>query len=185
MARLKDLYQKKIILQLKDELGIDNTMAIPRIEKITLNMGVGEAVKDKKAMIYAVSDLEKISGQKPIITLSRKSISGFKIRNGWPIGVKVTLRGVRMYEFLDRLITLAIPRVRDFQGLSPKSFDGGGNYNLGFREQYIFPEVNVDKSDATRGMNISFVTNTKSDKEAFELLTVLGMPFAKQKAKLN
>jgi large subunit ribosomal protein L5 len=152
-------------------------MEVPRIEKITLNMGVGEAVADKKVMEFAVGDMQKIAGQKPVVTLSRKSIAGFKIRDGYPVGCKVTLRQDRMYEFLDRLITVAMPRIRDFRGISGKSFDGRGNYNMGVREQIIFPEIDYDKVDALRGMNITITTTAKTDEEARALLSAFSFPF--------
>lgn len=157
-------------------------MQVPRISKITLNMGIGEAMDDKKVIAFAVADLEKIAGQKPVVTLARKSIAGFKVREGWPIGCKVTLRGERMYEFLDRLITIALPRVRDFRGLSIKSFDGRGNYSLGFKEQIVFPEVEYDKVDTLRGLDITITTSAGSDKEAQALLEAFSFPF-KEKDK--
>ncbi|MFZ9034781.1 MAG: 50S ribosomal protein L5 [Francisellaceae bacterium] len=176
MARLKAFYQEKVIPQLKAELGVENVMEIPRIEKITLNMGVGEAAKDKKAMEFALKDLEAIAGQKPVVTMSRKSIAGFKIRDGWPIGCKVTLRGERMYEFLDRLISIAIPRIRDFRGLNPKSFDGRGNYSLGMREQIAFPEIDYDKVDSIRGLDITITTTAKNDQQGKALLSAFSFP---------
>ncbi|AJC48575.1 50S ribosomal protein L5 [Allofrancisella guangzhouensis] len=177
MARLKDHYQKELVAKLKNELKLDNIMEVPRIEKITLNMGVGDAAKDKKIMTFALNDLTAIAGQKPVVTKSKKSIAGFKIRDGWPIGCKVTLRGERMYEFLDRLITIAIPRIRDFRGLSPKSFDGRGNYSLGMREQISFPEVDYDKIDIIRGLDISITTTAKNDDQGRALLRAFGFPF--------
>jgi large subunit ribosomal protein L5 len=176
MARLKAFYKEKVVSQLKEELGFDNVMQIPRITKITLNMGVGEAAKDKKAMEFALKDLEAIAGQKPVVTKSRKSIAGFKIRDGWPIGAKVTLRGDRMYEFLDRLISIAIPRVRDFRGLNPKSFDGQGNYSMGMREQIAFPEIDYDKVDKIRGLDITITTTAKSNEEGKALLSAFNFP---------
>ena len=177
MARLKDLYQKELVAKLKDELNVDNIMEVPAIEKITLNMGVGDAAKDKKIITFALNDLTAIAGQKPVVTKSKKSIAGFKIRDGWPIGCKVTLRGERMYEFLDRLITIAIPRIRDFRGLSAKSFDGRGNYSLGMREQISFPEIDYDKVDSIRGLDISITTTAKNDDQGRALLKAFGFPF--------
>ena len=176
MARLKAFYKEKVVPQLKDELGVANVMEIPRITKITLNMGVGEAAKDKKALEHAVRDLEAIAGQKAVITKTRKSIAGFKIRDGWPIGAKVTLRGERMYEFLDRLVSIAIPRVRDFRGLNPKSFDGRGNYSMGMREQIAFPEIDYDKVDSIRGLDITITTTAKSNEHGRALLTAFNFP---------
>src|SRR5210317_154968 len=170
MATLKEKYRNEIAPKLKEELGLSNVMEVPRISKITLNMGVGEAVGDKKVLESAVADMEKIAGQKPIVTKSRKSIAGFKIRDGWPIGCKVTLRDERMYEFLDRLINIAIPRIRDFRGINPKAFDGRGNFNMGLKEQLIFPEIEYDKVDKIRGMNITFTTTAGTDAEAKQLL---------------
>lgn len=183
MARLKEIYQKEIIPQLKKKLGIDNIMRVPRITKITLNMGVGEAANDKKLLAAALEDLEKIAGQKPIKTMARKSIAGFKIREKWPIGCKVTLRGERMYEFLDRLITIAIPRVRDFRGFSPKAFDGRGNYNMGLTEQIVFPEIDYDKIDKLRGLDISVTTTARNDDEGRALLYAFGFPLKPEKDK--
>ncbi len=177
MARLKQFYKDTVVKQLVDQFGYKSVMEVPRIEKITLNMGVGEAVADKKVMEFAVGDMEKIAGQKPVVTLSRKSIAGFKIRDNYPVGCKVTLRKERMYEFLDRLITIAIPRIRDFRGISGKSFDGRGNYNMGVREQIIFPEIEYDKVDALRGMNITITTTAKTDEEARALLSAFSFPF--------
>ncbi|QIW09380.1 50S ribosomal protein L5 [Francisella sp. LA112445] len=177
MARLKDHYQKELVAKLKNELNVDNIMEVPAIEKITLNMGVGDAAKDKKIMTFALNDLTAIAGQKPVVTKSKKSIAGFKIRDGWPIGCKVTLRGERMYEFLDRLITIAIPRIRDFRGLSAKSFDGRGNYSLGMREQISFPEIDYDKVDSIRGLDISITTTAKNDDQGRALLKAFGFPF--------
>lgn len=177
MARLLEFYHESVIPKLKDRFSYKSVMEVPKIKKITINMGIGEAMEDKKVIASAVSDLEKIAGQKPVITLARKSIAGFKLREGWPIGCKVTLRGNRMYEFLDRLITIALPRVRDFRGLSIKSFDGRGNYSLGFKEQIVFPEIDYDKIDALRGLDISITTSAKTDKEARALLEVFNFPF--------
>lgn len=177
MARLKQFYKDTVVKNLVDQFGYKSVMEVPRIEKITLNMGVGEAVADKKVMENAVGDMQKIAGQKPIVTLSRKSIAGFKIRDGYPVGCKVTLRQDRMYEFLDRLIAVAIPRIRDFRGISGKSFDGRGNYNMGVREQIIFPEIDYDKVDALRGMNITITTTAKTDEEARALLSAFSFPF--------
>ncbi len=177
MARLKKLYNDAIVSKLKDELGLDNVMEVPRLEKITLNMGVGEATIDKKVIQHAVSDMEKISGQKPVVTLARKSEAGFKVREGWPIGCKVTLRSDRMYEFLDRLIAIAIPRIRDFRGMSPKSFDGRGNYSIGVKEQIIFPEIDYDKIDKIRGLDVTLTISAKSDEQAKALLDAFSFPF--------
>lgn len=177
MARLLDYYKKDVVKKLKAQFGYASVMQVPRINKITLNMGLGEAMDDKKIITAAVSDLEKIAGQKPVVTLARKSIAGFKVREGWPIGCKVTLRGKRMYEFLDRLITIALPRVRDFRGLSIKSFDGRGNYSLGFKEQIVFPEIDYDKIDMLRGLDITITTSAGSDKEAQALLQAFSFPF--------
>jgi large subunit ribosomal protein L5 len=177
MARLQDLYNEKIAADLQTKFSYKSAMEIPRITKITINMGVGEAIADKKIMEHAVSDLEKISGQKAVVTKARKSIAGFKVREGWPVGCKVTLRRERMYEFLDRLISIAIPRIRDFRGLNGKAFDGRGNYNLGITEQIIFPEIEYDKIDALRGMDISIATTAKNDKEAKALLEGFNFPF--------
>ncbi len=177
MARLQDIYQKEIVPSLIKQFGYKSLMEVPRIEKITLNMGVGEAVADKKVMEHAVSDMQKIAGQKPVVTKAKKSIAGFKIRDDYPIGCKVTLRRERMFEFFDRLVTIALPRVRDFRGVSAKSFDGRGNYNMGVREQIIFPEVEYDKIDALRGMNITITTTAKTDEEAHALLAAFKFPF--------
>jgi large subunit ribosomal protein L5 len=176
-ARLKKEYREKIVSQLVEKFSYRSVMQVPKIQKITLNMGVGEAVADKKAMDAAVADMELIAGQKPQVTLSRKSIAAFKIRENWPIGCKVTLRGERMYEFLDRLITIALPRVRDFRGLNPKSFDGRGNYTLGLKEQIVFPEINFDKADKMRGMDITITTSAATNEEAHALLTAFHFPF--------
>lgn len=177
MARLQDMYNDKVAGELQSKFSYKSAMEIPRITKITINMGVGEAIGDKKIMEHAVSDLEKISGQKPIVTRARKSIAGFKVREGWPVGCKVTLRRERMYEFLDRLISIAIPRIRDFRGLNGKAFDGRGNYNMGVTEQIIFPEIDYDKIDALRGMDISITTTAKNDEEAKALLQGFNFPF--------
>ncbi|BCK86947.1 50S ribosomal protein L5 [mine drainage metagenome] len=176
MARLNDYYKKTVAPQLMKQFGYKSVMEVPRIEKITLNMGVGEAVADKKVMDHAVSDMQKIAGQKPVVTKSKKSIAGFKIRENYPVGCKVTLRRDRMFEFLDRLVTIAIPRIRDFRGISGKSFDGRGNYNMGVKEQIIFPEIEYDKIDALRGMNITITTTAKTDEEAKALLLAFKFP---------
>ncbi len=177
MARLQGIYEKDIVAALTAKFGYTSRMQVPRLTKITLNMGLGEAVADKKIVEHAVGDMTKIAGQKPVVTKARKAIAGFKIREGYPIGCMVTLRGARMYEFLDRLITIAFPRVRDFRGVSGKSFDGRGNYNIGVKEQIIFPEIEYDKIDALRGMNISITTTAKSDEEAKALLAAFKFPF--------
>jgi large subunit ribosomal protein L5 len=177
MARLKDRYREEVAPALKERFGIENPMRIPRLEKIVVNMGVGEASQNSRAMDGAMEDLAKITGQKPQLRRARKSIAGFKIREGMPVGARVTLRGERMWEFLDRLVSVALPRVRDFRGISPRSFDGRGNYALGLREQLIFPEISYDSIDATRGLDVAVVTTTESDEEARELLRLLGMPF--------
>ncbi len=177
MARMKDRYREEIAPALKERFDIQNPMRIPKVEKIVVNMGVGEAVQNSRAMDGAMEDLAKITGQKAQIRRSRKSIAGFKIRDGMPIGAKVTLRGERMWEFLDRLISIALPRVRDFRGINPNSFDGRGNFALGFREQLIFPEISYDSIDATRGMDVAVVTTAETDEEGRELLRLLGMPF--------
>ena len=176
-ARLHKHYRETVVAALTAQFGYKSVMQVPRIEKITLNMGVGEAVADKKILDNAVSDMNKIAGQKPLVTKSRKSIATFKIRDNYPIGCKVTLRGVRMYEFLDRLVTVAIPRIRDFRGISSKSFDGRGNFNFGIKEQIIFPEIEYDKIDAIRGMNITITTSAKSDDEGKALLAAFKFPF--------
>ena len=176
-ARLHKHYCETVVAALAVQFGYKSVMQVPRIEKITLNMGVGEAVADKKILDNAVADMNKIAGQKPLVTKSRKSIATFKIRDNYPIGCKVTLRGVRMYEFLDRLVTVAIPRIRDFRGISSKSFDGRGNFNFGIKEQIIFPEIEYDKIDALRGMNITITTSAKSDDEGKALLTAFKFPF--------
>ena len=179
-VRLRELYSAQIRDALKDELGLSNVMQVPRLEKIVVNMGVGDAAQQAKLLDGAVADLEVITGQKPIITRARKSVSNFKLREGQAIGAKATLRGDRMYEFLDRLITLAIPRIRDFRGLSPRSFDGNGNYTFGVTEQLIFPEVDYDKVDRTRGMDITIVTSASDDASGQALLTAFGFPFRKE-----
>jgi large subunit ribosomal protein L5 len=177
MARLLEYYKKTVAPELARRFGYKSVMEIPRVTKISLNMGVGEAVADKKVLENAVADMTKIAGQKPVITKSKKSIAGFKIRTGYPIGCMVTLRGPRMFEFMDRLVTVALPRVRDFRGISAKGFDGRGNYNMGIKEQIIFPEVEYDKIDALRGMNISVITTAKTDEEARALLAAFKFPF--------
>ncbi len=179
MARLKEKYKNEVIPTLAKEFGIKNKMAIPKLEKIVINMGLGEAISNPKVLDVAVEELKAITGQKPVITKAKKSIASFKLRQGMRIGAMVTLRGDRMYEFLDRLISIALPRVRDFKGLSPKSFDGRGNYTLGIREQIIFPEVDFNKVDKIRGMNISIVTTARNDEMGFALLKALGVPFRK------
>ncbi|MCQ3830817.1 MULTISPECIES: 50S ribosomal protein L5 [Microbulbifer] len=177
MARLKELYTKELASKLKEELGLENVMSVPRITKITVNMGVGEAIGDKKVLEHAVSDMTAITGQKPIVTKARKSIAGFKIRDGWPIGCKVTLRGERMYEFLERLIGIAIPRIRDFRGISPKQFDGRGNFSMGVTEQIIFPEIDYDKVDKIRGLDICITTTAANDEQGRALLKAFNFPF--------
>ena len=177
MARLKDFYQDTVIGQLKEQFDYRNPMQVPRITKITLNMGVGEAVADRKVMEHAVGDMTRIAGQKPIVINARKSVAGFKVREGWPVGCKVTLRREQMYEFLDRLINVAIPRIRDFRGMNPKAFDGRGNYNMGVREQIIFPEIDYDKIDALRGLDITFTTTATTDVEGRALLKAFNFPF--------
>jgi large subunit ribosomal protein L5 len=177
MARLQEQYKKVVAQELIKKFGYKSVMQVPRIQKIVLNMGVGEAVGDKKIMDNAVADLTKIAGQKPVVTLARTSIATFKIRKDYPVGCMVTLRGTRMYEFLDRLVSIAIPRIRDFRGISARSFDGRGNFNLGVKEQIIFPEIEYDKIDAVRGLNISIATTAKSDEEAKALLAAFHFPF--------
>ena len=179
MARLYEFYKDKVTKDMMKRFGYKSVMEVPRIEKIALNMGVGEAVADKKVREFAVGDMQKIAGQKPIVTMSKKSIAGFKIREGYPVGCKVTLRKERMYEFLDRLISVAIPRIRDFGGISGKSFDGRGNYNMGVKEQIIFPEIEYEKIDALRGMNITITTSAKTDEEAKALLLAFKLPIKK------
>ncbi|MBI5108788.1 MAG: 50S ribosomal protein L5 [Rhodocyclales bacterium] len=177
MARLQEYYKNTVVPELLGKFGYKSVMEVPRITKITLNMGVGEAVGDKKILDHAVADMTKIAGQKPVVTKARKAIAGFKIREGYPIGCMVTLRGNQMYEFLDRLVTIAMPRIRDFRGISGKGFDGRGNYNVGVKEQIIFPEIEYDKIDALRGMNISITTTAKNDGEAKALLAAFKFPF--------
>lgn len=177
MSRMQQMYKETVAPELLKQFGYKSVMEVPRITKITLNMGVGEAVGDKKILENAVGDMTKIAGQKPVVTRARKSIAGFKIREGYPIGCMVTLRGPRMYEFLDRLVSIAMPRIRDFRGIAGKGFDGRGNYNLGVKEQIIFPEIEYDKIDALRGMNISITTTAKSDQEARALLAAFKFPF--------
>lgn len=179
MARFQEKYENELAGQLQQQLGLDNVMEVPRITKITLNMGVGEAVADKKVMEAARADMEKIAGQRPVTTLARKSVAGFKIRDGMAIGCKVTLRRERMYEFLDRLVTIAIPRIRDFRGLNPKSFDKNGNYSMGVAEQIIFPEINYDEIDALRGMDITITTTARNPEEGKALLEAFNFPFKK------
>ncbi len=176
MSDLKQVFENEIVPKLQKELGYSNVMEVPRVTKITLNMGVGEAAQDRKAIEGALDDMSRISGQKPLITKARKSVAGFKIREGWPIGCKVTLRRRRMYEFLDRLVSVAIPRVRDFRGLNPKSFDGHGNYSVGLREQIVFPEIDYDKVDKLRGLDITITTSAKTDEEARALLRAFNFP---------
>ena len=179
MARLQEKYQNELKGQIKEKLGLDNVMQVPHITKITLNMGVGEAVADKKVLENAIGDMERIAGQKAVRTLARKSVAGFKIRDGYPIGCKVTLRRERMYEFLDRLVNIAIPRIRDFRGLNPKSFDRQGNYSMGVSEQIIFPEINYDEIDALRGMDITITTTARNPEEGRALLEAFNFPFKK------
>lgn len=177
MAEFKKLYRDEVVPALMKELGYKNINEVPKITKITLNMGVGEAIGDKKVIEHAAGDMEKIAGQKPVVTLARKSVAGFKVREGWPIGVKVTLRDERMYEFLQRLVDIALPRVRDFRGVSAKSFDGRGNYSMGVKEQIIFPEIDYDKIDALRGLDITLTTTAKTDDEGRALLKAFNFPF--------
>ncbi|HZY57844.1 MAG TPA: 50S ribosomal protein L5 [Rubrobacteraceae bacterium] len=177
MARLRDRYREEVAPALKERFGYENVMQIPQLEKIVVNMGVGEAAQNSRALDGAMDDLARITGQKPQLRRARKSIAGFKIREGMPVGTRVTLRGERMWEFLDRLISIALPRVRDFRGISPRSFDGQGNFALGLREQLIFPEISYDAVDATRGLDVAVVTTANTDEEARELLRLLGMPF--------
>lgn len=183
MTRLKAFYKKEVVETMMKKFGYTNVMQVPKITKITLNMGVGEAVGDKKVMNFALEDMAKIAGQKPVVTLARKSIAGFKIRDGWPIGCKVTLRSAKMYEFLDRLISIALPRVRDFRGLNPKSFDGTGNYTLGISEQIVFPEIDFDKIDVIRGLDICITTSAKTDAEAKALLEAFDLPLKDREKK--
>lgn len=177
MAKLKELYQNEIAAKLKEELKLDNVMEVPKITKITLNMGVGEAIGDKKVLEHAVGDLQKIAGQKVVVTKARKSIAGFKVREEWPIGCKVTLRSERMYEFLERLVSIAIPRIRDFRGISPKQFDGRGNFSMGVTEQIIFPEIEFDKVDKLRGLDICITTTARTNEEGLALLKAFNIPF--------
>lgn len=177
MARLQERYKNEIAAQLVKELGLKNVMETPKITKITINMGVGEAVGDKKVLDHAVSDMQKIAGQKPVVTLARRSIAGFKVREGWPVGCKVTLRAEKMYEFLDRLVSIAIPRIRDFRGISPKQFDGRGNFSMGVSEQIIFPEIDYDKIDKMRGLDICISTTARTDDEGRALLKAFNFPF--------
>ena len=179
MARLQEQYRKELHAQIKQKLGMQNDMQVPRITKITLNMGVGEAVADRKVLDHAMSDMERVSGQRPVKTLARKSVAGFKIRDGYPIGCKVTLRRERMYEFLDRLVNISIPRIRDFRGLNPKSFDKQGNYSMGVQEQIIFPEINYDQIDVIRGMDITISTTARNAEEGRALLEAFNFPFKK------
>ena len=180
MAKLHDFYKDTIVAELQKKFEYKSVMQVPRIEKITLNMGVGEAIADKKVLEHATNDLTAISGQKPITTVARKSVAGFKIREGYPIGTKVTLRGERMWEFLERLISISIPRIRDFRGLNPKSFDGRGNYSMGVREQIIFPEIEYDKIDKIRGLDITITTSAKDNEEGLALLSAFDFPFKKK-----
>jgi len=180
VARLKELYWNELVPKMKEKFSYKNTMQVPKIDKIVINMGVGEAIQNPKSLDGAVADLRAISGQKPVVTKARTSIAGFKLREGMSIGCKVTLRGERMYEFLDKLINVALPRVRDFRGVSPKAFDGRGNYTLGIKEQLIFPEIEYDKIDKIRGLEVVVVTTAKTDEEARELLRLMGMPFREQ-----
>lgn len=177
MSRLKEFYRDTVAGQLKEKFGYANVMQVPRIEKITINMGLGEAIGDKKVIEKAVADLTKLAGQKPVVTKARKSVASFKIRDGYPIGAKVTLRSEKMYEFFDRLVSVALPRVRDFRGISPKGFDGRGNFNLGVTEQIIFPEINYDQVDAIRGMDIAITTSARTNEEGHALLSAFGFPF--------
>jgi len=179
MAKLHDYYKETVVKELSEKFDYNSIMQVPRIEKITLNMGVGEAINDKKLLENAAADMTAISGQKPLITVARRSVAGFKIREGYPIGCKVTLRGERMWDFFDRLISIAVPRIRDFRGLNPKSFDGRGNYSMGVREQIIFPEIDFDKVDRVRGLDITVTTSAKSDEEALALLSAFNFPFRK------
>jgi large subunit ribosomal protein L5 len=179
MSRLKQLYREQVAAQLQEQLGLANVMEVPRLTKITLNMGVGEAIGDKKQIDSAVADMEAIAGQKAVVTLARKSVANFKVREDWPIGCKVTLRGERMWEFFDRLVDIAIPRIRDFRGMNPKSFDGRGNYSMGVKEQIIFPEIDYDKVDKLRGMDISITTTARTNDEGHALLAALNFPFKK------
>lgn len=177
MSRLQTEYRENVVGQLMDRFGYSTVMQVPRIEKITLNMGVGEAIADKKVMDHAVSDLRMIAGQQPMVTKARKSVAAFKVREGWPVGCKVTLRRVRMYEFLDRLISIAIPRIRDFRGMSAKAFDGRGNYSMGLKEQIVFPEIDYDKIDTLRGLDVTITTSARTDEEGRALLEAFKFPF--------
>ena len=177
MSRLKDFYRSEVVGKLTEQFGYNNPMQVPRLEKITLNMGIGEAINDKKVVEHAVGDMTKIAGQKPVVTYARKSIAGFKLRDGMPVGVKVTLRRERMYEFLERLVDISIPRIRDFRGLNPKAFDGRGNYAMGVTEQIIFPEIDYDKIDKLRGLDITITTTARDDEEGRALLSALRFPF--------
>jgi len=179
MSRLRDFYKDTVVSQLRDQFGYKSVMEVPKLEKITLNMGVGEAIGDKKVIQHAVDDMTKISGQRPVVNNARLSVAGFKVREGWPIGCKVTLRRERMYDFLDRLVSIAIPRIRDFRGLKSHSFDGRGNYSMGIQEQIIFPEIDYDQIDSIRGMDITFTTSAKTDEEARALLTAFNLPLKK------
>ena len=179
MSRLREYYKDTVVNQLKEQFGFKSVMEVPKLEKITLNMGVGEAIGDKKVIQHAVADMTKIAGQQPVVNLARLSVAGFKVREGWPIGCKVTLRRERMYDFLDRLVSIAIPRIRDFRGLKANAFDGRGNYSMGIQEQIIFPEIDYDQIDAIRGMDITFTTSAKTDDEARALLTAFNLPLKK------
>lgn len=179
MSRLREFYKDTVVSQLKDQFGYKSVMEVPKLEKITLNMGVGEAIGDKKVIQHAVGDMTKIAGQKPVVNNARLSVAGFKVREGWPVGCKVTLRRERMYDFLDRLVSIAIPRVRDFRGLKSNAFDGRGNYSMGIQEQIIFPEIDYDQIDMVRGMDITFTTSAKTDDEARALLTAFNLPLKK------
>ena len=180
MSRLQQYYRDTVVKELTDKFGYNNVMEVPKLVKVSLNMGLGEAVGDKKIIEHATGDMSKIAGQKPVVTLSRKSVAGFKIRDGWPIGCMLTLRSEKMYEFLDRLVNISIPRIRDFRGLSPRAFDGRGNYNMGVKEQIIFPEIEYDKIDVLRGMNITIATTAKTDAEGRALLEAFKFPFRQQ-----
>lgn len=180
MSRLRELYKTEVVPALMKQFGYSNVMAVPRLVKINVNMGLGEAIANAKVLDVAAEELAAITGQRPVVTKAKKSIAAFKLRQGMPIGVTATLRGSRMYEFLDRLVSIALPRVRDFRGVSPKSFDGRGNYTLGLKDQLVFPEIDFAKADKARGMNVTVVTTARSDEEAYELLRILGMPFAKR-----
>lgn len=180
MSRLRELYKTEAVPALMKQFGYKNIMAVPRLVKINVNMGLGEAIANAKVLDVAAEELAAITGQRPVVTKAKKSIAAFKLRQGMPIGVTATLRGTRMYEFLDRLVSIALPRVRDFRGVSPRSFDGRGNYTLGLKDQLVFPEIDFAKADKARGMNVTVVTSARSDEEAYELLRVLGMPFAKR-----